>query len=230
MNRILIVDSDQVGQRMLRDLLYDHFEVHLASPDQCIEVASKVNPEICVIGEKIEIPKASLSFQLRSHADFRNVGILVLADNTSYLTEKLAHEAGADGLLAKPIHFDNFYYKILSIARRITGFTEFGTATFMIGELALHPETHEVQIGQQRFLTTALQMQILLAFSQNPNRLLTRVWMKDHIWKGMEISSRSIDAQISKLKRLVPALEEHLRSIYGEGYIFDTRKPERKVS
>ncbi|MCB0392546.1 MAG: helix-turn-helix domain-containing protein, partial [Bdellovibrionales bacterium] len=44
-------------------------------------------------------------------------------------------------------------------------------------------------------------------------------WIKENIWDNADISPRSIDAQISKLKKILPEIGQDIINIYGQGYI-----------
>ena len=91
-------------------------------------------------------------------------------------------------------------------------------------EIRLNPKDHIVTVSGKLINTTPTQFRLLQAFMSYPDHLLTRSWLKEIVWNHLKISTRSIDAQISKLKKLFPVLDSHLVSIYGKGYRLSSEK------
>tara|TARA_B100000749_G_scaffold280897_1_gene280728 strand:- start:4045 stop:4767 length:723 start_codon:yes stop_codon:yes gene_type:complete len=98
-----------------------------------------------------------------------------------------------------------------------TGYIEFD-------ELKVFPEEYLVKIGEQVINTSPIQFRLLLSFINNHDQLLTRKWLQEYVWDGAKISPRSIDAQISKLKKLIPLIETYMINVYGKGYILSSSK------
>ncbi len=63
-----------------------------------------------------------------------------------------------------------------------------------------------------------IERRLLQLFLTHPDRAFPRADLKRLVWKDKKISSRSIDAHISKLKKSMPQLKDHLINIYGLGY------------
>jgi len=85
--------------------------------------------------------------------------------------------------------------------------------------LKIYENDYIVKRGEQVITTTPTQFKLLMAFTNHQDKLLSRQWIKESVWQNSDISPRSIDAQISKLKKLLPELDGCLMNIYGKGYI-----------
>jgi DNA-binding response OmpR family regulator len=85
--------------------------------------------------------------------------------------------------------------------------------------LKIYENDYMVKRGDDVVTTTPTQFKLLIAFANHPDQLLSRSWIKQEVWQNSDISPRSIDAQISKLKKLIPEFEGSLMNIYGKGYI-----------
>ncbi len=96
-----------------------------------------------------------------------------------------------------------------------------GSPPLRIGELEILPEDYLVRRQGERVSLTPTQFRLLLSFVGHPETLLSRQWLKENVWENSEISLRSIDAQISKLRKLVPEIDLCLINIYGKGYVFN---------
>ena len=76
----------------------------------------------------------------------------------------------------------------------------------------VHPE--------EKFQPLSLkEAQLLKWFMKHPNTCWTREKIRQAIWHNIVIASRSIDSQISRLRKRLQASEACLDSIYGGGYI-----------
>jgi two-component system phosphate regulon response regulator OmpR len=78
-------------------------------------------------------------------------------------------------------------------------------------------------------LTTG-EFQLLLALAQNANRPLgrDRLVALAH-GPGAEVTDRSIDAQVMRLRRTIeedPSAPRHIRTVWGVGYVFVAEPPE----
>lgn len=88
-----------------------------------------------------------------------------------------------------------------------------------VGSLRIVPQDSLAWRGRTAVPLTPTQLRLLVALVRHPDRLLTRAWLRRQVWRQTAISPRSIDAQISKLRRLLPELDSALRSLYGRGYL-----------
>lgn len=70
---------------------------------------------------------------------------------------------------------------------------------------------------------TPVQIKLVSALMVRPGELLTREWIRKNIFDNAEMSLRSIDAHIAKLKKSAPIFQNVIINIYGRGYMFNDR-------
>ncbi len=62
---------------------------------------------------------------------------------------------------------------------------------------------------------------LLLTFLEAPNRVLSRGYLLDATRnRSVEVFDRSIDVQVSRLRRKIEARGELIKTVRGAGYIF----------
>jgi two-component system OmpR family response regulator len=62
---------------------------------------------------------------------------------------------------------------------------------------------------------------LLLTFLEAPNRVLSREYLLDATRnRSVEVFDRSIDVQVSRLRRKIEARGELIKTVRGAGYIF----------
>ena len=129
------------------------------------------------------------------------VGIIMLTAAGEVVDRIVGLEIGADDYLAKPVDLRELRARIKAVLRRATA------------------EGDEIPI-------TAMEFDLLKAFAEHPNRVLTRDQLLDMAHnRGWEPFDRSIDIRIARLRRKVeddPAKPQVIKTVRGAGYIFAT--------
>lgn len=95
-------------------------------------------------------------------------------------------------------------------------------AKISLGPIELFPNDYLVQCHGKALKTTPIQFKLILSFMTKPDELLSRQWLQENIWDDSPISHRSIDAHISKLKKILPEFGPSLINIYGKGYMLSS--------
>jgi two-component system, OmpR family, response regulator len=68
---------------------------------------------------------------------------------------------------------------------------------------------------------SAGEFDLLLAFVEAPNRILSREYLMDHARnRSMESFDRAIDVQISRLRKKLETGGEVIKTVRGAGYMF----------
>jgi two-component system alkaline phosphatase synthesis response regulator PhoP len=109
---------------------------------------------------------------------------------------------------------------LVSGAQRATEILSVQSQIIEIGPIRIYPQDYLIKYRDANLTVTPTQFKLLIAFVTNADQLLSRSWIKEKVWGNAEISPRSIDAQISKLKKMLPELDRFIVNVYGKGYIF----------
>jgi DNA-binding response OmpR family regulator len=156
------------------------------------------------------------------------VGIVMLTANSDQVDKVVGLEVGADDYITKPFDPRELLARIRSVLRRAT--TEDTTPASLgrevrVGRCVLNLDSQCLfsAAGDQVPLT-AMEFDLLKAFVDNPNRVLTRDRLLDLAHnKESEGLDRSIDTRITRIRRKVeldPATPQALKTVRGAGYIF----------
>ncbi|OFZ19033.1 MAG: hypothetical protein A2Z20_09800 [Bdellovibrionales bacterium RBG_16_40_8] len=93
-------------------------------------------------------------------------------------------------------------------------------------EIVLYPDQSLLKVSGELTFITPTQFRILTAFLTHIDELLTRDWLQKNVFNDADISQRSIDAHIAKIKRAIPSLQTDIVNIYGRGYVLRGTKSE----
>ena len=156
------------------------------------------------------------------------LGVIVCGDRLTPKQEVLCFNNGVDHLLPSSHEAWQMDCRIRSLVKRCEFWKQYHVGltsaqgcddkVLSFNEICLDPKRHVVTISGEIINMTPTQFRLLQTFMSYPGHLLTRSWLKDMVWNHLPISMRSIDAHISKLKKLFPVLDSYLVSVYGKGY------------
>lgn len=163
------------------------------------------------------------------------VGIIMVTASGETVDRIVGLEMGADDYLPKPVDLREFLARVKAILRRTAGQpkgvedVEGERREAMLGDFRLDLEAHKLYgPDKQEVSLTAMEFDLLRAFVERPNRVLTRDQLLELAHnRGWEPFDRSIDIRIARIRRKIekdPAKPQIIKTVRGAGYIFSTGK------
>ncbi len=147
-------------------------------------------------------------------------GIIVISARDS-LDDKISGlDLGADDYLTKPFQLPELNSRINSLLRR----RQFGgTSVLRHHEIQLDPAAHLVTVNGREIPFTRKEFDLLLFFMTNPNRVLSRESIAEHLWEDDVDLADNFDFIYTHLNNIRKKIKsaggrDSIRSIYGIGY------------
>ena len=231
--RILVVDDDQ----RLRDLLVRYlgnggYEVK-AVPDAAGMDKQLARARYDLVVLDLMLPgEDGLAICRRLRG--ANAGqpatpaIIMLTAKGEEVDRIVGLEMGADDYLPKPFNPRELLARINSVLRRKISPGPPGApaegGTFEFGEFSLNLSTRTLTRGGKPQPLTTGEFSVLKVLVQHPRQPLSRDKLME-LARGREyeVFDRSIDVQISRLRKIVeedPARPRHIQTVWGFGYVF----------
>ncbi|MCC7203382.1 MAG: response regulator transcription factor [Nitrospirae bacterium] len=145
--------------------------------------------------------------------------ILVLTARDAVKDKVMALDLGGDDYLTKPFSVEEFLARIRALLRRRSPEQ---AGAMRIDDLKLNPVMREVYRGSRRIDLTNKEYALLEYFMRNPNRVLTRSMISEHVWNiDFDTETNVIDVYITYLRNKIDKGEPHklIQTIRGVGYM-----------
>lgn len=231
--RVLVVDDDPALRELLRDYLgASGFVVDTADGgEQMRQRLAETAPDALVLD--IMLPGEDGLSLARSLRRQSNLPILMLSARGDEIDRVVGLEVGADDYLAKPFSPRELLARLRALLRRAAATAaDLPAQTLPTGQYAFGP--YLLDDTARRLLRAGAEVPIngaefdlLRAFVQHPNRVLSRddliAWLKGY---ARDAFDRSIDVRVTRLRRGIetdPAHPQYIRTVRGEGYLFNPR-------
>ena len=158
-----------------------------------------------------------------------NMPIIMLTAKGDDIDRIVGLEMGADDYLPKPFNPRELVARIHAVLRRRgaappPGAPATGEEIVSFGNVRLNLATRELGRGDETTQLTTGEFSVLKVLVQNPRHPLSRDKLME-LARGREydVFDRSIDVQISRLRKLVeedPARPRYVQTVWGFGYVF----------
>jgi len=218
--RILVVeDEKKVASFIKKGLEEENYAVDIAYDGEEGLVLADIN-EYDLILLDIMLPKLDgIEVLRRIRGNGSGVPILLLTAKDAVEDIVSGLDSGSDDYLTKPFSFAELLARVRALLRRKT---KEKTDLLTIDDLILSTSTHRVKRGGREIELTAKEYALLEYFMRNPNRILTRTLITEHVWDyHFDPSTNVVDVYVNYLrKKIDQGFEKKLiHTIRGAGYI-----------
>jgi DNA-binding response OmpR family regulator len=224
--RILLIEDDPILSASIVKHLKSHtYAVDTAADGVTGEELAKVTPYDVIVLDLL-LPRQD---GWRTCTNLRKANVLtpiLMLTALGEVEDKIRGlDIGADDYLVKPFHVGELLARIRSLARRVTDVRTVDLERFGLRlDLRLHRALREGQV----ISLTAKEFALLELFMMNPNRILSREEISEHLW-DMNFDPRSnvIESFVKFLRRKVDRGFSHslIHTVRGAGYLFSDSEP-----
>ena len=229
-HKVLVVDDDQRLRDLLRRYLGDNgFNVYVAENAQAMnriwlrERFDGLVLDLMMPGED------GLSILRRLRGGNDRTPIVMLTAKGEDVDRIIGLEMGADDYLPKPFNPRELLARINAVLRRrgaeeSPGAPSSGAESVVFGDFVLDLATRSLTRSGEPITLTTGEFAVLKAFARHPRVPLSREKLME-MARGREYEAfdRSLDVQISRLRKIVeadPSKPRYIQTVWGLGYVF----------
>ena len=223
---ILIVDDDPDLRNLLTRYLKEQgIQATAVEDGEAMDRFLKSSPAVDLVILDLMLPgEDGLSIARRLKGS-SNIPIIILSAKGDDIDRIIGLEMGADDYLPKPFNPRELLARMRAVLRRPSSTTQNEPEVRSFGIFQLDTAGHRLLCNGNLIPLTSGEFELLKVFTEHPRRVLSRDWLLEHL-KGYERGpfDRSVDVRVTRLRKKIemnPAEPLYIRTIWGEGYIFD---------
>jgi two-component system, OmpR family, response regulator len=225
--RLLVVeDEPNIRELLATSLRFAGFEVHVAG-DGATALKQAAEHQLDLVVLDVMLPDMDGFTVTRKLRDTGRLLPIVFVTARDSLDDKIKGlTVGGDDYVTKPFSLEEVVARIRAVLRRTRGEADEDRQVITFEDLELDEDSHEVRRAGRVIETSPTEFKLLRYLMLNPNRVLSKAQILDHVWDyDFRGESGIVESYISYLRRKIdteglPALIHTKR---GVGYVL--RKP-----
>ena len=224
--RLLVVDDEpNIRELLSTSLRFAGFDVVAAGNGrEALAAVEEHAPDLAVLDVMLpDMDGFTLTRRLRAAGRHFPVVFLTARDDTEDKVTGLT--VGGDDYVTKPFSLDEVVARIRAVLRRTQPLDD-DDAVLRVDDLELDDDAHEVRRGGVTIDLSPTEFKLLRYLMLNPNRVLSKAQILDHVWEyDFNGDASIVESYISYLRRKIdrsadaPALIQTKR---GVGYLLRT--------
>jgi len=225
--RVLVVEDEKRIAEFVRNGLGEHgYAVDVARDgEEALDWADIADFDVIVLDVMLPVRNGvDVCRTLRMRG--LRTPILMLTARDAVEDRVLGLDSGADDYLVKPFAFAELVARLRALTRREP---QVRSPVLRLGDLVLDSTTREVTRGGRLVDVTTKEYTLLEYLMRNPNQVLTRTMIAEHVWNyDFDNATNVIDVHIKNLRRKVddPFPTKLIQTIRGAGYRISPRQPD----
>lgn len=233
MYRILVYSPDSILDSLLNSMGSQHFACKSARDvKELAQLMVNFQPHVMLVSGKLPFIESSLPIVRQMTLDQSDTGLIFLSTEYNATLDRECFLSGADHFLLVHTPYELLEPRIKNLSAKVQKLRERSTLGHLPvprkrddESLRVSLDGNSVEYNGVVLNLSPIQHQLTVTFLAHADRLMSRKDLVGLVWKDQKISSRSIDAQISKLKKDVPYFQKTLISLYGRGYLYRSSQP-----
>ena len=227
--KILMVDDDLRMRELLQRYLTEQgFDIKTVSDSKEMDAVLETEQFDLLVLDLMLPGEDGLAICRRLRAKDMITPIIMLTARGDEVDRIIGLEMGADDYLPKPFNPRELLARINAVMRRHEQSPQSNHAplqeTFKFGDFIFDASNRSLNKSGENITITSGEFALLKVFTEHPRQPLSRDRLMQ-LARGRELDvfDRSIDVQVSRLRRLIepnPAQPRFLKTMWGFGYVF----------
>lgn len=222
--KVLVVDDESRMRKLVHDFLVrsNYDVVEAADGEQAVDIFY-TDKDISLIILDVMMPKMDGWEVCREIRRNSKVPIIMLTAKSEERDELLGFELGVDEYISKPFSPKILMVRVDAIIRRTYGMKS--QEVISVGGIEMDKAAHVVKIDGREIDLSFKEFELLEYFIDNKGIALSREKILNNVWNYDYFGdARTIDTHVKKLRKKLGDKGDHIKTIWGMGYKFETEE------
>ncbi|WP_175991389.1 response regulator transcription factor [Bacillus sp. Marseille-Q1617] len=226
MKRVLVIEDEKNLSRFIElELKYEGYDTGLAFTGRDgLDMA--LNEEWDVILLDLMLPGLNGLEVCRRIRQSNETPILMITARDSVMDRVSGLDSGADDYIVKPFAIEELLARLRAVFRRSQNDLPQSTVTTLgHKDLTVYKESRQVYKDGNEIIVTKREYDLLLAFLENKNIVLTREVLLNKVWGyESEVETNVVDVYVRYLRNKLDSTadESIIQTVRGTGYVMRT--------
>ena len=221
MKVLIIEDNEKLAQSLKRGLEQEGFSADYLLDGELGQkrIELRVDAYNAVILDVMLPKKDGIAVCRDLRAKNISIPILMLTAKDTIPDKITGLHVGADDYLVKPFSFDELMARLYALMRR----GSFPYAQELnLQNIQLNLFTHRVFKNNKEIKLTQKEFSILAYFMKNPDKVINRQEILDHVWEyDFTTFSNLVDVKIKNLRKKIDPKGKIIETVWNVGYRFN---------
>jgi DNA-binding response OmpR family regulator len=223
MKRVLLIEDEKNLSRFIElELKYEGYEIGLAFTGRDgLDLA--LNEEWDVILLDLMLPGLNGLEVCRRIRQSKETPILMITARESVMDRVSGLDSGADDYIVKPFAIEELLARLRAVFRRTQiDAPQPPVTSYVHNNLTVYKESRQVFKEGKEIEVTKREYDLLLAFLENKNIVLTREVLLNKVWGyDTEVETNVVDVYVRYLRNKLDSPEEEsiIQTVRGTGYV-----------
>lgn len=222
--KVLVVDDESRMRKLVHDFLVrsNYDVVEAADGEQAVDIFY-TDKDISLIILDVMMPKMDGWEVCREIRRNSKVPIIMLTAKSEERDELLGFELGVDEYISKPFSPKILMVRVDAVIRRTYGMKS--QEVISVGGIEMDKAAHVVKIDGREIDLSFKEFELLEYFIDNKGIALSREKILNNVWNYDYFGdARTIDTHVKKLRKKLGDKGDHIKTIWGMGYKFETEE------
>jgi DNA-binding response OmpR family regulator len=221
MKVLIVEDNEKLAQSLKRGLEQEGFSADYLLDGESGQrrIETKADAYNAVVLDIMLPKKDGVTVCRDLRAQNISIPILMLTAKDTIPDKITGLNVGADDYLVKPFSFDELVARLHVLMRRTRSIY---THELNLSNIRLNPLTRRVFKNDKEIKLTQKEFSILAYFMRNPDRVLNRQEILDHVWDyDFTTFSNLVDVKIKNLRKKIDPKGKIIETVWNVGYRFN---------
>jgi two-component system alkaline phosphatase synthesis response regulator PhoP len=219
---VVIEDEEHIVELIRYNFEENGYSVHAAhTGKEGLKMVQDVMPDVVLLDLMIpELDGLEVCKKMKQDERTRDIPVIMLTAKSSEMDKVIGLELGADDYITKPFGVRELLARAKTVMRRTVQQPKEQTKRFIIDNLLIDVDKHEVSRNGELFQLTFKEFELLQILAENRGKVLTRDHLLDSVW-GYEYygETRTVDVHIRHLRKKIETdRDKYIETIRGVGY------------
>lgn len=227
--RLLVVDDEEDLCDILRfNLENEGYDVDVAnSAEEALKLDLTQYNLLLLDVMMGEISGFRMARIFKESKNTQNIPIIFLTARDTENDAVTGFTLGADDYISKPFSLREVIMRVKAVLRRTATKEETTGRYISFKGLRINMNLKEVEVDGAPLQLTKTEFELLRLFLENEGRVFSRAEILRKVWHDdAEVLDRTIDVNITRLRKKLGAYGKYIATRQGYGYYFETNQKE----